>query len=81
MKIHKLLFTVILLYLPVEIILAGTPVTREVEGDYRDVRNNVMDTIRNRGLNIANISPASEMLNRTGPDFGFKNNMRLLHNT
>ena len=38
---------------------------------YEDVIENVKDAIIGRGLNISNVLPASEMLNRTGHDLGY----------
>ena len=48
-------------------------VTVKVEGDFIDVSSNVRAAIIGKGINIANILPASEMLHRTGPAFGYKN--------
>ena len=47
-------------------------VTTTVEGDFADVSANVRAAIIGKGINIANVLPASEMLHRTGPAFGFK---------
>ena len=46
-------------------------VTVKVEGDFIDVSSNVRAAIIGKGINIANILPASEMLHRTGPEFGY----------
>jgi uncharacterized protein (DUF302 family) len=46
--------------------------TRVVEGAYEDVLAAVKDIIKGRGVNIAHTLPASDMLERTGPDFGHK---------
>ena len=50
-------------------------VTVKVEGDFIDVSSNVQAAIIGKGINIANILPASEMLHRTGPAFGYKNDV------
>lgn len=42
---------------------------------YEDVMENVKDAIIGRGLNISNVLPASEMLNRTGHDLGYDKNV------
>lgn len=46
--------------------------SRVVEGSYEDVLAAVKDIIKGRGVNIAHTLPASDMLERTGPDFGHK---------
>lgn len=46
-----------------------------VEGDYLDIRDSIEDTIRGKGINIANILHASNMLNSTGEDFGITKNI------
>jgi uncharacterized protein (DUF302 family) len=50
-------------------------VTTRVEGDFVDVSANVRAAIIGKGINIANTLPASEMLHRTGPAFGYKNDV------
>jgi len=42
---------------------------------YEDVVANVKDAIIGRGLNISNVLPAGEMLNRTGHDLGYPDNV------
>lgn len=48
-------------------------VTKKVEGEFKEVSSNVRSAIIGKGINIANVLPASEMLHRTGPTFGYKN--------
>jgi uncharacterized protein (DUF302 family) len=50
---------------------AESIVTVKVEGDYTDVFENVRSAIVGKGINISNIVPASQMLHRTGADFGY----------
>ena len=49
-------------------------VTTKIEGDFHDVANSVRMAIIGKGINIAHELPASEMLNRTGPAYGYTNN-------
>ena len=46
-------------------------VTIKVEGTFEDVSANVRSAIVGKGINISNTLAASDMLNRTGPDFGY----------
>ena len=50
-------------------------VTRKIEGNFDEVSSSVRTAILGKGINIANVLPASEMLHRTGADFGYKNNV------
>jgi uncharacterized protein (DUF302 family) len=50
-------------------------VTVKVEGDFIDVSSNVRAAIIGKGINIAHVLPASEMLHRTGPAFGYENDV------
>lgn len=50
-------------------------VTVEVEAEFGDVLDSVKSTIAGRGINIAHVLPASEMLNRTGESFGVRENV------
>lgn len=49
-------------------------VTTKIEGEFHDVANSVRMAIIGKGINIAHELPASEMLNRTGPAYGYTNN-------
>ena len=49
---------------------ADNIVSTEVEGQFHEVSANVRAAILGKGINIAHVLPASQMLNRTGPDFG-----------
>lgn len=50
-------------------------VTHKVEGNFKDVTSSMKSAIEGKGINIAHVLPASEMLHRTGPDFGYKNDV------
>jgi uncharacterized protein (DUF302 family) len=50
-------------------------VTRKVEGTFQDVSSSVRTAILGKGINIANVLPASQMLHRTGADFGYENHV------
>jgi uncharacterized protein (DUF302 family) len=52
-------------------------VTVKLESDFYDVSARVRSAITGKGLNIANVLHASEMLHRTGPAFGYRNNTYL----
>lgn len=52
-------------------------VTIKVEGDFHDVSADIRSAIMGKGLNIANVLHASDMLNRTGSAFGYGNNTYL----
>ena len=55
-----------------------TPVvTVRVSGDFTDIRDGVRQAIEGKGINIAHTLPASDMLNRTGKDFGVAKNVFL----
>jgi len=56
---------------------ADNIVTTRVEGSFVDVSANVRAAIIGKGINIANTLPASEMLHRTGPAFGYNNDVYL----
>lgn len=47
-------------------------VTRKIEGKFQEVSSNVRMAIIGKGINIAHVLPASQMLHRTGPDFGYE---------
>jgi len=65
---------VISLLAPSASTLAGEPnapvVTVKVEASFADILEAVKTAIGGRGLNVAHTLPASDMLGRTGPDFG-----------
>ncbi len=52
-------------------------VTVKVEAEFEEVLDSVKSAIAGRGINIAHILPASEMLNRTAPAFGIEENVFL----
>lgn len=49
----------------------GSIVTTTVEGTFEDTASAVKDAIIGKGINIAHVLPASDMLHRTGKDFGY----------
>lgn len=56
-------------------VAANAPlVTTTIEGDFFDVANDIRTAIIGKGINIAHVLPASEMLNRTAPAYGYKTN-------
>ena len=50
-------------------------VTQKVKGEFREVTRNVRAAILGKGINIAHTLPASRMLSRTGPAFGYGDNV------
>jgi uncharacterized protein (DUF302 family) len=66
----------ILLLLPLTVSAELRPVeTVQVEGEFTDVRDSIRQAIEGKGINIAHTLPASDMLNRTGKDFGIEKNV------
>lgn len=47
-------------------------VTRKVEGGFKEVSNSVREAIIGKGINIAHVLSASQMLTRTESAFGYK---------
>ncbi|MDH3712243.1 MAG: DUF302 domain-containing protein [Gammaproteobacteria bacterium] len=45
--------------------------TTKVEGEFHDVSHNIRSAIVGKGTNITHVLPASDMLQRTGPAFGY----------
>ena len=52
-------------------------VTVKVEGEFADVSASVRSAIIGKGINISNTLPASQMLHRTGPAFGYQEDVYL----
>jgi uncharacterized protein (DUF302 family) len=75
---RKIFIRVLLLFVPL-LLTACLPlwasedpiVTKKVEGQFHDVTQNVRSAIVGKGINIAHVLPASAMLRRTGPAFGY----------
>ena len=64
--------------LPLDGSAEQAPVTTvTVAGQFEDVRDNIRQAIEGKGINIAHALPASDMLNRTGKDFGIEKNVFL----
>lgn len=73
-----ILMTWITLLLPLAGGAGEAPVkTVRVNGDFEDIRDSVRQAIEGKGINIAHTLPASDMLNRTGKDFGIEKNVFL----
>lgn len=60
------------LWLPVSGVAEDPIVTKTIDGTFPEVVRNVRNAILGKGINIAHVLPASEMLNRTGPAFGYE---------
>ena len=55
----------------------GPVKTVGVTGNFEDILESVRQAIEGKGINIAHTLPASDMLNRTGKDFGIEKNVFL----
>ena len=51
---------------------AGPIVIHPVDGSFEDMIDNIKMAIEERGMLVSSILHASDMLNRTGPDLGYK---------
>ncbi len=73
MKINKqyllLLLCAVFIFKPV---LAKHITTTIVEAEYQDVRDDLLDAVKGKGLNIAGVFHASEMLKNTKSVFNFR---------
>lgn len=49
-------------------------VTTKIKGDFHEVASNIRMAITGKGINIAHELPASNMLNRTAPAYGYQTN-------
>ena len=68
-----LLVCTILLFTPFIATAAEDPiVTTKIKGDFHEVASNIRMAITGKGINIAHTLPASDMLTRTGRDYGYK---------
>lgn len=69
----RLLFSAMITLTATTVLAADNPiVTSRIEGDFFDVTNSIRMAIIGKGINIAHELPASDMLNRTGPAYGYK---------
>lgn len=68
----KYLFLILALW--ANMVQSSQTIITTVNGDYLDVRDSIEDSIRGKGINIANILHASNMLNGTGEDYGIIKN-------
>lgn len=73
----KTFLTVFALLFSTTLFAVGDPVviTHKTTGTYEDVSANVRDTIEGKGINVAHVLPAGDMLHRTGPAFGYKSDV------
>lgn len=63
----------VLLAFPLTSIANEDPiVTTKVDGEFHDVSHNIRMAITGKGINIAHTLPASDMLTRTGRDYGYR---------
>ena len=72
--VRLLLFTLFSLCSHVVIAADDPVVTSKVEGKFHEVVSNIRMAIIGKGINIAHELPASDMLNRTGPAYGYQTN-------
>jgi len=72
--IQLFLYTLFLLASPLAIAANDPVVTTKIEGRFHEVASNIRAAIIGKGINIAHELPASDMLNRTGPAYGYKTN-------
>ncbi len=69
-----LLFTLLSLTSLAAVATNDPVVTSRIEGDYHDIANNIRTAIIGKGISIAHELPASEMLKRTAPAYGYQTN-------
>jgi uncharacterized protein (DUF302 family) len=71
----QLLLSVMLSLISLAAVAAEDPiVSTKIKGDFHDVANNIRTAIIGKGISIAHTLHASDMLNRTGRDYGYKTN-------
>ena len=76
-KVALFLFILLAQALPLSLysqdtLAEGKPiVTTKVEGTFIEVSQSIRSAILGKGINIAHVLPASGMLHRTGPAFGY----------
>jgi uncharacterized protein (DUF302 family) len=75
MRLHFLLFISGLLAANLVVAAEDPIVTQKVEGEFREVTRNVRAAILGKGINIAHTLPPRRMLSRTGPAFGYEDNV------
>jgi len=54
---------------------APVVVTHQADGSFEDISSNIRDSIEGKGINVAHVLPAGDMLHRTGPTFGYKSDV------
>jgi len=69
------LYTLLLLLFFNTVVMASSISTTIIKSDFKNVRNNILDSIEEKALNVANIYHASKMLNRTKGVFNFGKNI------
>jgi len=73
----KILFSSVLFILSSCIVIAAENpvVSQKIEGDYFEVSSNIRAAIVGKGINVAHILPASNMLHRTGSAYGYSSDI------
>ena len=69
------LLSTFLLALSTSLYAGPMVVTHQSEESFEDVSSNIRDSIEGKGINVAHVLPAGEMLHRTGPTFDYKNDV------
>ncbi len=71
-SVHKIAYLAGIVLLPLSFSIAAAPiVTTKLNGDFGEISSNIRMAIIGEGINIAHVLPASTMLHRTGPTFGY----------
>ena len=73
----KVMLSAAAIFFSTSVFAAGDPVvvTHQTTGSYEDISSNIRDSIEGKGINVAHVLPAGEMLHRTGPSFDYKNDI------
>jgi uncharacterized protein (DUF302 family) len=71
-QLTSLLAAVILFASSFDISAEDPIVTKQVEGTFAEVSSNVRQAILGKGLKVAHVLNAADMLDRTGESFGYK---------
>jgi len=75
LKLFQAFLCTLIICLPVTTFAADEHIiSTEVKGNYHDIANSIRSAIIGKGIHIAHELSASDMLNRTGSAYGYKNN-------
>ncbi len=74
-RYSSLIIFVVLSVFFVRAAVAKHVTTTIVEAEYQDIRDDLLDAVKGKGLNIAGVFHASEMLNNTKSVFNFRRNI------